>query len=53
MYMAQKVAQYPAISVIALAATVIVLYSLWGASLMRAQQDVAASGSPLQQLAAK
>lgn len=51
--MAQKVAQYPTVSVVAVAAAVIVLYSLWGATLLNAQRETAVSGSPAQQLAAK
>lgn len=39
MHMAQKAARYPAVSVVALAAAVIALYSLWGASLLRAQRE--------------
>ncbi len=42
-----------AMSAVALAAAVIVLYSWWGATLMHAQQESRAQGTPQEQLAVK
>jgi hypothetical protein len=42
-----------AVGAVALATAFILLYSLWGASLMHAQKEAAASGNPQQQLAVK
>lgn len=50
--MVHKVAQYPTVSIVALAAMAIVLYSLWGAAMLRAQHEAAYSvNNPQTQLA--
>jgi hypothetical protein len=54
MYMRQRAQQnMGAMGAVALAAAAILLYSLWGASLMQAQKEAVASGNPAQQLAVK